>query len=208
MDAINIILEFDSPDRELINQDIYSEERGCVDFNILIPCPQELNSLISGSSEDAAIKLVKRHAKRFELESPTLKKDVEAFLKNYGRNDYFLSDERLTEKTLESIKNSIIAYQKYGYANWKDFSNEKWGVSRNAFEYANGKKKRTGNGGFYFVTGWCIPTKWLLALSEKWRGVTFEVYCRMEFSERNGYVTQYNFLNGEYQKLPDIKKKF
>lgn len=79
MDAINIILEFDSPDRELINQDIYSEERGCVDFNILIPCPQELNSLISGSSEDAAIKLVKRHAKRFDLETPTLKKDVEAF---------------------------------------------------------------------------------------------------------------------------------
>jgi hypothetical protein len=208
MDAINIILEFESPDRDLINQDIYSEERGCVDFSILIPYPIELDTLISGSSEDTAIKLVKEHCKEFNIESLTLLEDIKQFIKKYAEHEYFLSDERLTEETLESIKNSIIAYQKYGYANWRDFKIDKWSVSQNAFVYANGKKKRTSTGGFYFVTGWVIPKKWLLALSEKWKDVNFKVYGRMEFANRQGNVTEYNFLNGKCKMIGDVKRKF
>lgn len=208
MDAINIILEFESPDRDLINQDIYNEERGCVDFGILIPCPAELETLIAGSSEDDAIRLLKKHGKEFNVESATLKEDIKGFIKQCGKDQYFLSDERLTEETLESIKNCIIAYQKYGYENWLAFKRDKWGVSQNAFVYANGKKKRTSTGGFYFVTGWCIPKKWLLALSEKWKDVNFKVYGRMEFANRQGNVTEYNFLNGKCKMIGDVKRKF
>ena len=208
MDAINVILEFNSPDRDLINQDIYSDERGCVDFNVLLPRPPELDTLISSSSEDAAIRFVKKYGKVFNTDSETIKEDIKNYFKKYASDEYFLSEEMLTEEKLESIKNCIITYQKYGYGNWMDFNNEKWGVSRNAFLYANGRKKRTSNGGFYFVTGWSIPTKWLLALSEKWKGVTFSVYSRMEFVGRKGYVNQYDFLNGEYKRMPDIQRKF
>lgn len=208
MDAINVILEFNSPDRDLINQDIYSEERGCVDFNILIPRPPELDTLISSSSEDAAIRFVKKYGKVFNTDSETIKEDIKNYFKKYASDEYFLSEERLNEDKLESVKNCIIAYQKYGFGNWLEFNSEKWGVSKNAFLYANGRKKRTSNGGFYFVTGWCIPTKWLLALSEKWRGVTFSVYSRMENVGRKGNVTQYDFLNGEYKRMPDTQRKF
>lgn len=126
MDAINVILEFNSPDRDLINQDIYSDERGCVDFNVLLPRPPELDTLISSSSEDAAIRFVKKYGKVFNTDSETIKEDIKNYFKKYASDEYFLSEERLTEKTLESIKNCIITYQKYGYGNWMDFNNEKW----------------------------------------------------------------------------------
>lgn len=208
MDAVQIILEFESPDRLLIEQDIYSEERSCVDFNLLIPCPEELLSMISGSCESDMKKLMEKHNKKFDLEDPSFKENVRNFITKNKRDTIFLSDEnRLTEETLESLYASIKAYQKYGYFNWYDFNCDKWGVSRNAFIYSE-NKKRTKDNGFYFACGWSIPTKWLLALSDKWRGVTFKVYCRMEYSKREGYVSVYHFENGDYKVLEDIKRKF
>lgn len=208
MDAINIILEFESNKRKEIEKDIYSPEREFVDFNILIPCPKELEEQNSGSPEGAGVDLVKKYNKTFDLTSSTVRDDVRAFLDEYKKEEHFLTREVFVEdpKNMESVINSVIAYQKYGYANWYDFNYDKWGVSRNAFYF--GKKRRTSSGGFYFSTGGSIPVKWLLALSKKWPDVVFKVYSRMEFLDRGGFVSVYHFQNNEYTRVPDEKRNF
>lgn len=208
MDAINIILEFESDKREEIEKDIYSPEREFVDFNILVPCPQELEEQVSGSPERAGVDLVKKYNKTFDLTSSAIRDDVRAFLDEYKKEEHFLTRDVFVEnpENMESVINSVIAYQKYGYANWYEFRYDKWGVSQNAFQY--GKKRRTQSGGFYFVTGGSIPVKWLLALSKKWPDVLFKVYSRMEFMNRGGFVTVYQFKNEEYRRVKDEQRKF
>lgn len=208
MDAINIILEFDSDKREEIEKDIYSPEREFVDFNILLPCPQELLEQVSGSPENAGVDLVKKYNMTFDMTSSTVRDDIRAFLDEYKKEEHFLTRDVFVEdpQNMESVINSVIAYQKYGFANWYEFNYDKWGVSQNAFHF--GKKRRTNSGGFYFVTGGGIPVKWLLALSKKWPDVVFKVYSRMEFLDRGGFVSVYHFKNNEYIRVPDEKRNF
>lgn len=208
MDAINIILEFDSDKRDEIEKDIYSPERDFVDFNILIPCPQELEEQVVGSSQSSAVNLVKKYNKKFELESPTVRNDIITFLEKHKEEEYFLIRDVFIEnsKDVESVINSVIAYQKYGYANWYQFKCHEWGVKWNALFY--GKKRRTKSGGFYFVTGGRLPIEWLLVLSKKWPDVLFKVYSRMEFLDRSGFVSVYHFQNNEYARVPDEKRNF
>ena len=52
--------------RDEIEKDIYSPERDFVDFNILIPCPQELEEQVVGSSQSSAVNLVKKYNKKLE----------------------------------------------------------------------------------------------------------------------------------------------
>lgn len=206
MDAINIILEFESENREEIEKDIYSPEREFVDFNILIPCPQELEEQVSGSPENASIDLVKKYKPKFDLNSINIRQDIKDFIEKYKEEEYFLIRDNFTEKDLESVVNSIIAYEKYGYANWMRFKKDKWGVGYNAFYY--GKKRRTKSGGFYFVCSGRIPVEWLLALSKKWPDVLFKIFSRMEYSERKGFVNEYHFKNNDYIRMPDVKRSF
>lgn len=208
MDGVGIILEFDSDKRSEIEKDIYSKERDFVDFNILLPCPQELEEQISGSPEDAGVRLIKNHEKSFDLNSPTIRDEIRDFVDQNKREEYFLTREQFDAKDMESVINSVIAYQKYGYANWLEFKRDKWGVSQNAFAYEG--KKRSKAKGFYFVTGWSIPTGWLQVLSAKWPDVEFKVYAKalMEEESRGGYVNLYLFKNGAYRRASDVKRKF
>lgn len=208
MDGLAIILEFDSDKRLEIEKDIYSEKRGFVDFNILLPCPQELEEQISGSPEDAGVRLVKNHEKSFDLNSPTIRDEIRDFVDQNKREEYFLTREQFDAKDMESVINSVIAYQKYGYGNWLEFKRDKWGVSQNAFAYEG--KKRSKAKGFYFVTGWSIPTGWLQVLSAKWPDVEFKVYAKalMEEKSRDGYVNLYLFKGGKYRRASDVKRKF
>lgn len=208
MDAINIILEFESDKREEIEKDIYSPERDFVDFNILIPCPQELEEQVVGSSQSSAVNLVKKYNKKFELESPTVRNDIITFLEKHKEEEYFLIRDVFIEnsKDVESVINSVIAYQKYGYANWYQFKCHEWGVKWNALFY--GKKRRTKSGGFYFSTANALPFNWLLVLSKKWPDVVFKVYCHNKCFKNNGFVEQYHFFNNNYEQVFDVKRKF
>lgn len=208
MDGVGVILEFESDKRSEIEKDIYSEERGFVDFNILLPCPQELEEQVSGSPEDAGVKLVKKHKKMFDVNSPSVRDDIRTFIELNKKDEHFLTREQFDAKDMESVINSIIAYQKYGYGNWLEFKRDKWGVSQNAFVYEG--KKRSKAKGFYFVTGWNIPTGWLQVLSAKWPDVEFKVYSKalMEEESRDGYVNLYIFKGGDYRRTGDVKRKF
>lgn len=208
MDAINIILEFESDKKEEIEKDIYSPEREFVDFNILLPCPKELEEQAAGSPERAGVDLVKKYNRIFDLTSSTVRDDVRAFLEEYKKEEHFLTRDVFTQNPegMESVINSIIAYQKYGYANWLEFKRDNWGVSQNAFHF--GKKRRTNSGGFYFVTGGRLPIEWLLVLSKKWPDVLFKIYSRMEYTNRGGVVNEYHFQNNNYKRMPDVKRKF
>lgn len=208
MDAVNIILEFESDKRNEIEKDIYSPEREFVDFNILIPCPQELEEQVAGSAESAGVDLVKKYNKTFDITRSTIRDDIRAFLDKYKKEEYFLTRDVFVEdpQNMESVINSIIAYQKYGYANWYQFKCNEWGVKWNALHY--GKKRRTKSGGFYFSTANALPVNWLLVLSKKWPDVLFKVYCYNEYFKNEGFVELYHFLNNDYEQVSDVKRKF
>jgi hypothetical protein len=209
MDAITIALEFDSQNRKNIEKDIWSNDRNFVDFNILCKCPTELEYKVSGSSENAAVEIVKKHCKIFELETKNVREDIRTFIEEHKEEDFFLERELFNSdpQNMESVINSVIAYQKYGYGNWYQFKLYKWGVPHNAFEF--GRKRRTKNGGFYFVCGG-IPNKWLEVLSEKWPEVSFKIFYRMQFDniKRNGKVFVLTYKNGKQISKKQVERSF
>lgn len=204
MDGVTIALEFESINKEEIIKDIYNPEKKSVDFNLLLPCPEELESTNSGSPESDIVKLMKKKNKTFDLSNNSLAKDVQDFIDTYPQDHIFLTKERIGNKEdFDSVVNTIKCYQKYGFGTWIDFKYHVWGVSRNAFNF--GKKVRTKNGGFYFVTANGIPKLWLIALSNKWRGVEFIAYSK-GVANKEGLVNIHCFLNGEYTYKGQIKK--
>lgn len=209
MDAITIVLEFDSSEKINIDKDIWSNTRNFIDFNILIPCPEELESQISGSTEDAAVKIVKNNGIFFNLEDKNVRENIKKFIEEHKDEDFFLERDLSDSnpQNMESVINSVIAYQKYGYGNWYQFKLHKWGVPHNAFEF--GRKRRTKNGGFYFVCGG-IPNKWLEILSKKWPDVSFKMFYRMQFDhiKRNGNVFVLTYKNGKQISRKQIERFF
>lgn len=208
MYSIAIILEFESDKKAEIEKDIYSEERGFVDFNVLLPCPQELETQVAGSTEEAGVRVVKNHGQTFDINSATVRDEIRAFIELHREEEVFLRDTYCNEKNMESLIDSVIAYQKYGYGNWMDFKIRNWGVSQNAFVYEG--KQRSKAGGFYFVASGSIPVLWLKTLSAKWPDVEFKVYATalMDDVSRGGYVKLYIFKDGDYSCAGSVKRKF
>lgn len=205
MDGVTIVLEFESSNKEEIIKDIYNPERKAVDFNLLLPCPEELETTNAGSPESDIVKLMKKKKKIFDLNSNSLKKDIQDFINSYREDHGFLDEKRIGNKEdFNSVVNTIKCYQKYGFGTWMDFKYHMWGVIHNAFVF--GKKVRTKSGGFYFVTSNGIPKLWLTALSNKWRGVEFIVYSKGE-ANKEGLVNIHTFLNGEYSYRGQVKKR-
>lgn len=204
MDGVTIALEFESSNKEEIIKDIYNPERKAVDFNLLLPCPEELENTNAGSSESDIVKLMKKKKKTFDLNSNNLEKDIQDFIDTYPEDHIFLKKDRIGNKeNFDSLIKTIKCYQKYGFGTWIDFKYHMWGVSYNAFVF--GKKVRTKSGGFYFVTSYGIPKLWLTALSNKWRGVEFIVYSKGVVN-KEGLVNIHTFLNGEYNYKGQVKK--
>lgn len=209
MDSITIVLEFEAENREEIEKDIWSNDRNFVDFNILRKCPEELESQVSGLNEEEAIEIVKNHNKTFNIEDEKIRDNIKCFIEKYKEESDLLSSVifHSGEKNMNTIINSIIAYQKYGYGNWYQFKLNEWGVSHNAFEF--GKKRRTKNGGFYFVCGG-IPTKWLAVLSAKWPDISFKMFYRMQFYniQRNENVFVLTYKNGKQISRKQVERSF
>lgn len=190
------------------------EER--VDFNILIPSPEDLN-IISGSNGDLAAEfiLLNRGSPEILFKDTRymgyqwlvdiltkLNRDVQTltwveFYKIAKEDKDFIKerfiDWELGEKYISNL-------EKYGFKTWYEWSVQKWGTKWNGCEYSfqNGKDGETI---LKFQTAWCSPRGWLNALFTKFPNEDITYYGCYEdgdyIEKINDAVSQSEDLKGQ-----------
>lgn len=163
-------------------------DKGNVDFNMLVPRPEELNDTIAGASVEDCIALVflKTHTKKAYLETPyynkgylgmkssMTKKEMEQKLRErIGDNPMMFDSEWSNEKRPKHTPEEVGEYylslkEKYGYFNWYDWSYDNWGVKWNACE-SDVINEDDDDELLYlqFSTPWGYPDEWLKQLAKK-----------------------------------------
>lgn len=148
------------------------DKNGNIDFNILIPRPKDLD-ITAGSYEWCIDKYgfgKEKETKQNTLLKPVLDKlynenlSQDEFVKLAYTNEVFKIAKEvyyLEKKSyLDNILRGYYNLRKYSYANWYDWSCNKWGTKWNASE------TYSSNNRFTFDTAWNTPIEWLLELSK------------------------------------------
>ena len=161
-------------------------EKGEVDFNMVIPCPQDLIDTQSGSrqyivNESSAWKRTDEQ-KAIQLQLETLykgtytqKEFVDLVMDETYNNPYFkMPREQWSEETTINVTKGFYNLQKYGYIDWYNFCLDKWGTKWNVDpsecyidELQDGTLKIT------FDTAWSTPAEIWQELANK--GLNFKV---------------------------------
>ena len=162
----------------------FLNEKGEVDFNVVIPCPQDLISTESGSrsySQEESWKLTDEQ-KAIQLQLETLYKDtytqkefVDLIMDETYNNPYFeMPRKQWSDETTINVAKGYYNLQKYGYVDWYNFCIDKWGTKWNVDpdevyvdEMSDGSLKIT------FDTAWSTPAEIWQELAN--RGLNFNV---------------------------------
>ena len=164
----------------------FFKEKGEVDFNAVIPCPQDLVDTESGSrqyivNESSAWKRTDEQ-NSIQLQLETLYKDtytqkefVDLRMDETYNNPYFkMPREQWSEETTINVAKGYYNLQKYGYVDWYKFCIDKWGTKWNVDpaetfvdELQDGSLKIT------FDTAWSTPAEIWQELANK--GLNFNV---------------------------------
>lgn len=141
------------------------EDKRVIDFNKIIPMPEELK--IDCTSDPEQIIILLLHQSHligiFGSFSPEVKMAEDIYEK--------MDDER-KKKAEELAKKYLMNIAKYDYANWYSWSIAKWGTKWNSF---NGYSKQHREGDTIFfetANGFCEPV--IEALSKSYPGVEFD----------------------------------
>ena len=139
------------------------ESKRVIDFDKVIPMPEEL-SIESNTSAETIIVLLMRQARFlfFGPYSPEVKDAWERYEK---------WPDDLKEKSEELAKKYLMNIAKYDYPNWYSWHIAKWGTKWNSIE-GYGTQRREGDT-IYFETanGFCEPV--IEALSKQYPDVEF-----------------------------------
>ncbi len=137
-----------------------------IDFNKIIPMPEELNITADGwASQIEGTKSFSRPRPISEVRAEMLEK-----IKDY--------EEKHREATIENFTKAAANVAKYGYATWYNWSVDMWGTKWNAY------RTKTEDGEIWFQTAWSAPRGLIRKLSEMFPRVTIELTCA---SEDSGY---------------------
>ena len=199
-------------------------EKGEVDFNLILPMPETMIDTISPVYKDAIYcylsdkgtkELTADILKEYGIDSGTIKeykKDInrDKFYSNF-RDDWSkpfpeLTKEQYIDEKYELGRRYVFNKENYGVYDWYDWSYKNWGVKWNASD------TDTWEDGNYlkivFQTPWGYPDNWLNALKEKcdfhlaweeeqgYRGV---IYTQREENERNIFSEEMDML--EYKEV-------
>lgn len=180
---------------ELFLELLWNEEEQRIDFNKLIPSPQDLHKVMAGSCQwDKGAKKYFRNEQEeifYDFAEPYFKKCYNADLSQEDYVKIVLDNMPLeVKKCLEKVTdrdehkvNYIATYfnlRRYGYPTWYEWSYENWGTKWNAHE-----TERVAENIFTFETAWNGATPIFNKLAQK--GVEF-IYG---WSDRDN--TGYNF---------------
>lgn len=153
-----------------------TEKERLMDFNKIIPTPEELN-IESGSRGETGMAYLLGN---------------KAALDRYGQNN----EER--EKAIRLGAKYLVNQALYGATTWYDWHNHHWGTKWNAYETED-----LGNG-IKFETAWSFPRPVMIALSRHFPDIDFHfVYADEDASYntgegylRNGEFTQQYYPEG------------
>ena len=133
------------------------------DFNLVIPRPEVYNDpdLVSGGHQEAAIywyrsmrgtkkpKPIRKTPKYSSIAERVLFEK----LNGYVEDPHILSRFGDPDKLFEIGRKYMRAYEKYGYLDWYDWSNDNWGTKWNACDsYVAPDLSQVD-----FETAWCYP---------------------------------------------------
>lgn len=149
------------------------DENGNIDFNILIPMPNDLNITTKGGYEWHIDKFgfnKEKEVKQNVVLKPLLdkiynKKMTQDEFINLTLNDEIFKKAKkiydLQDKSdLDNILRGYYNLRKHGYTNWYDWNCANWGTKWNANETYGSDTH------FTFDTAWSCPFEWLLKLSK------------------------------------------
>lgn len=167
---------------------------GTVDFNILIPMPEELNIEDSSDANMAiyyylshrgamSIQEVKDNTIACEVITDIIDKHPIAYAEHQMRNAIQHNKSLNWSSVYDYGKKLVNNHTKYGAKTWYDWRNKNWGCKWNA---SNSKIHFDGDNAIIeFYTPWTAPEAWLQALTN--RGIPFY----LEWHEEQGYRGEY-----------------
>lgn len=169
-----------------------TEEDKLIDFNKILPMPEELKTVTSPvriiSEDDYADEMIERD--RRLKENP---------------NDWFARTHSITQKMYDEYM------KKFGSCDWYDWAIKNWGTKWNAYDQSKGESKTHENGDvseiIFFQTAWSTPYPVIRKLSEMFPLVDIEVKFADEDAGSNCGV--YTLFGGEDvdKWLPDAQSK-
>ena len=127
------------------------------DFNTLIPMPDIIKDTESGSEEHELLNF----AKRCSGNSP------EEILKKYMKETKRVFDADRAKKLCNSLK----ALKEYGFPDWYEWSNAKWGTKWNACDTYTDENDLT----LSFYTAWATPIGVIEAMAKKYPDMEIEI---------------------------------
>jgi hypothetical protein len=148
-----------------------------IDFNKIIPLPQELLDTQSGGRSNAAMQIL-------ELIPEELRRDADA-VKAYLKDNLEIALD-IDEETAKSITN----YVTYGYVSWYEWCIDNWGTKWNA----GGCIEQNLPNMLQFDTAWSCPVPIFITLSKMYPNNTFWVeYADEDIGQNCG---KYVFKDG------------
>ena len=139
------------------------ESKRVIDFDKVIPMPEEL-SIDSDSSAETVIVLLMRQA-RFLFFGPYSPEVKDA----WARYEKWPDD--LKEKSEELAKKYLMNIAKYDYPNWYSWHIDKWGTKWNSIEGYGTQRREDDTIYFETANGFCEPV--IEALSKQYPDVEF-----------------------------------
>ena len=184
----------------LLSENSESENGYDVDFNKIIPMPEDLKIESGSVTRDCA----KLYVNAMLEGCDAYKKYAALYVQAFGKDLAMSEDEQI--KTMEYVmlhkdyekncpmfqtkadayaygKKALDNYEKYGAKDWYDWSIQNWGTKWNALDTI---VNDPGEANVYFHTAWSAPLPFLDALSQKYPELTFDY----EFADEDiGYNT-------------------
>jgi len=175
-------------DKEIL-EEIYNYDKKEIDFNKLIPMPEELrNSVADGSTRiKKALYLYLNGDKDLLLEKWENNIDLKHKFKTLNN----LVSQMLIKYPKEELKRSYECLQKYGTDNWYDWSIKNWGTKWNAYDFQGSPEE----GVLIFLTAWDPPREIVKALCQKYPNSNLDWYYDEEGCQNAGHY--YSGENGE-----------
>lgn len=170
-------------------------ENGEVDYNILLPMPEELEITSGGNNDrDMYIYVSNRctvkindsvpgiiFLKRYDTFPCITDQRIKSFKESYGK----MSPEE-KENSYKTGQMLCENFMRYGAITWYEWCCTNWGVKWNASDTDINKKGKEVE--IFFCSPWCPPRGWLQKLSKE--GVEFT----LDWSEEGGF---YGTITGD-----------